>query len=55
MVTFSDIRYSVALQRGKVQDQIMSDVMRVNNLKSTFSVQELEKKNIEQQILNSII
>ncbi len=55
MVTFSDMRYSEALQRGKIQNKIMSNIMRVNNLNNVFSVAELEQKKIEQQILDYLI
>ena len=54
MVTFSDIRYSEALKRGKIQNKIMSEIMRTNNLNNVFSVGELERKNIEQKILDYI-
>ena len=54
MVTFSDIRYSEALKRGKIQNKIMFDIMRTNNLNNVFSIEELENKNIEQKILDYI-
>ncbi len=54
MVTFSNIRYSEALKLGKVQNKIMLDIMKTNNLTSDYSLEELKRKNIEQQILDII-
>ena len=51
MVTFSDIPYSVALKRGKKQNDIMQKVMKKNKLVDNFSHQELNDKDIEKQIL----
>jgi len=51
MVTFSDIPYSVALKRGQIQNNIMQKVMKKNKLVENFSHQELNDKDIEQQIL----
>lgn len=51
MVTFSDIPYSVALKRGKTQNDIMQKVMKKNKLVENFSHQELNDKDIEKQIL----
>tara|TARA_B100000579_G_scaffold438045_1_gene471346 strand:+ start:10268 stop:11611 length:1344 start_codon:yes stop_codon:yes gene_type:complete len=51
MVTFSDIPYSVALKRGKTQNDIMQKVMKKNKLVEHFSHQELNDKDIEKQIL----
>jgi len=54
MVTFSHIGYNKALQKGKIQDQIMQQIMKKNQLFDRFSIQELEEKNIESQILSNI-
>ena len=54
MVTFSSLGYYDAMQKGILQDKIMQDVMRQNNLNTSFNVEELQAKNIEQQILNLI-
>ena len=54
MVTFSDIRYSKAVVRGKIQDGIMKTIMQKNNLSLNFDIKELERKNIEQQMLVEI-
>lgn len=51
MVTFSHMGYHQAMLKGKIQDNIITSIMKANNLHGDFSVQELEKKNIEQQIL----
>ena len=50
MVTFSHIPYSIALNKGMEQDLIMKQVMTDNNLKESFSVAELEEKDIENKI-----
>jgi len=54
MVTFSDIPYSEALKRGRVQDRIMKEIMIKNKLVGEFNVKELEEKNIERKILDKI-
>ena len=50
MVTFSHIPYSIALNKGMEQDLIMKQVMLDNNLKKSFSIKELEEKDIENKI-----
>tara|TARA_B100001250_G_scaffold414176_1_gene451095 strand:- start:7515 stop:8861 length:1347 start_codon:yes stop_codon:yes gene_type:complete len=50
MVTFSHMPYSIALNKGVEQDLIMKKVMADNNLKESFSVTELEEKDIENKI-----
>ena len=55
MVTFTAmIRYSEALKRGKIQNKIMSEIMRTNNLNHVLVLRILERKNIEQKILDYI-
>ena len=51
MVSFSHIRYSEAVRKGSMQDQIMTNIMLTNDLNDNFDIQELEEKNIESQIL----
>ena len=54
MVTFSDMRYSLAIKKGKLQDKIMKQIMIDNNLFQSFDIKELIKKNIEQKILSKL-
>ena len=54
MVTFSSLDYYEAMQKGMVQDKIMQDVMRQNNLETVFNLEELKAKDIEKKILNLI-
>ena len=54
MVTFSHMGYNQALEKGKIQDDIMKQIMKQNNLFNDFNIEELEEKNIEAQILSNI-
>ena len=51
MVTFTHMGYNKAMEQGKIQDKIMKEVMRTNNLRSNFDIRELKEKNIEKEIL----
>ena len=49
MVTFSDIRYSVALENGKRQDKIMKEILEIPNIEENWDSDE-----IMNQILDKI-
>ncbi len=51
MVTFSKLPYSIALKKGKIQDDIMEKLMKKNELSPPFSEEELILKDIEAQML----
>ena len=41
MVTFSNIRYSVALETGKRQDAIMKEVLKTPNIEDKWDSEEV--------------
>jgi kynurenine 3-monooxygenase len=47
MVTFSNIRYSVAHENGKRQDKIMKEIMKTPNIESNWDSEEVMKMILE--------
>jgi len=46
-VSFSNIRYSVAYQQGKMQDEIMNQVMEIEGIQEKWDSPEVMEKMIE--------
>jgi len=47
MVTFSDLPYSYALERGRKQDLIMKQVLAVPNISEKWDSSEVEEMMIK--------
>lgn len=47
MVTFSDIRYSVALENGNRQDKIMKEILETPNIEQNWDSEEVMNKILE--------
>lgn len=47
MVTFSDIRYSVALENGKRQDKIMKEILEIPNIEENWDSEEIMNRILE--------
>ena len=54
MVSFSHMSYDQAFKKGEIQDDIMKDIMKKNNLSGSFNLFELSEKDIEKQILSKL-
>ena len=54
MVTFSHMGYDDAMRKGRIQHDIMHDIMKANKLCYDFNVNELVEKRIAEQILEKL-
>ena len=54
MVTFSHMGYEDAMRKGRIQHDIMHDIMKANKLCYDFNVNELLEKRIAEQILEKL-
>ena len=46
MVTFSHMGYDDAIRKGRIQNDIMQDIMKANKLCHDFNVNELVEKEL---------